>query len=72
MANDRKPAAAKPKIDVNRTNGALRAAGIDYQVGPDGKFDGFAFGRAMRKRYPRILSKLAVYDRECDTGEKSV
>ncbi|WP_029351125.1 hypothetical protein [Bosea sp. 117] len=50
---------AGPRIrEVERTNAALRAGGLGYQVGPNGPFDAEAFADAALKRWPRVMAKL--------------
>ena len=55
---------APKKIDTERTrieraNEAYKLNVIDYQTDPERRFDGKAFGKAMLKRFPKILAKLA-------------
>lgn len=42
-----------------RTNAALRAGGIDYQIEPDGAFDPKAFTTAALKRWRKVADRLA-------------
>jgi hypothetical protein len=53
------PSAPTPRApDVARMNAALRASGIDYQVEGE-KVDMRAYAKAISKRFPKIVAKLA-------------